>query len=240
LSEATTQAAKEYPKIYFIGVDQTQPNKKLPNLTGLIFPDDQVGFLAGALAAQLTKSGKIGAVFPSDSFTYIWRLGEGYRAGAHYIKPELEVEISYHNNTSPGTSFSDPEWGATSAVALVEKGADIIFSAGEKTAQVALVGAVQAGALGIGSDFDQYYALPEAQKGLVTSILKLVTPGVFSLIEAAQDDTFPGGNFTGQVNYASFHSLKDLVPDNVKANLNKTRAALLDGSLKTNVPATKP
>jgi len=125
-------------------------------------------------------------------------------------------------------------------VALVEKGADIIFSAGEKTAQGALVGTVQAGALAIGSDFDQYYALPEAQKGLVTSILKLVTPGVFSLIEAAQDDEFPGGNFIGQVNYAPFHSLKDLVSDVVKTKLNQVRAALLDGSLKTNIPATKP
>ena len=240
LTEATTRAAKEYPDLYFVGVDQTQPEETLLNLTGLIFPEDQAGFLAGVLAAQLTKSGKIGGVFASDGFTYIWRLGEGYRAGAQYIKPELEVSLSYHNDASPSTTFSDPEWGATTALALIEQGVDIIFSAGEKTAQGALIGAAQAGALGIGADFDQYYALPEAQKGLVTSVVKLVTPGVFNLIKAAKEGTFPGGNFTGQVNYAPFHALKDLVSDEVKAKLNEVRAALLNGSLKTNVPATKP
>ena len=54
LGEATAKAAAENPDIYFIGVDQFQGDA-LPNLTGLVFHEDQAGFLAGALAAQLEQ-----------------------------------------------------------------------------------------------------------------------------------------------------------------------------------------
>jgi basic membrane protein A len=236
LGEATTQAAKEYPDIYFIGIDQTQPSAALPNLAGLVFPEDQAGFLAGALAAQLSKSGKIGGVFASDVLTSIWRIGEAYRAGAQHIKPEIEVSLLYHNEVDPGASFSDPEWGATTAASLVEEGADVVFGAGEKTAQGALVGAVQAGALGIGYDIDQYNALPEAQKGLVSSVIKLVTPGVFHLIVSVREAKFAGGNMLGEVDYAPFHALKTQISDETKTKIWEVRAALLDGTLKTDVP----
>ncbi|MCB0107263.1 MAG: BMP family ABC transporter substrate-binding protein, partial [Caldilineaceae bacterium] len=56
LGEATITAAQENPDIMFIGVDQFQ-GEALPNLTGLIFHEDQSGFLAGALAAQLSQTG---------------------------------------------------------------------------------------------------------------------------------------------------------------------------------------
>jgi basic membrane protein A len=242
LGESTTRAATEYPDIYFIGVDQPQPNTPLPNLAGLVFPEDQAGFLAGALAAQLTQSGKIGGVFASDDLTLIWRMGEGYRAGAQHIKPEVEVNLSYHNEkaVSVSASFSDPEWGAATAVSLVNQGVDVVFSAGEKTAQGALVGATQAGVLGIGCDFDQYDVLPEARKGLLSSVVKLVTPGVFNLIRAAKEDEFRGGNVPGEVNYAPFHTLQNRVSGEIQTKLKEVRAALLDGSLKTNIPAIKP
>ena len=58
LGDATTAAAKENPGIFFIGVDQFQ-GEALPNLTGLIFHEDQSGYLAGVLAARMTKSGTI-------------------------------------------------------------------------------------------------------------------------------------------------------------------------------------
>ncbi|RPH57564.1 MAG: BMP family ABC transporter substrate-binding protein, partial [Chloroflexi bacterium] len=181
LTNATIEAAAEYPDISFIGIDQ-QSEETRANFTGLAFPDDQAGFLAGALAAQMTQTGKVGGVFASDVVTYIWRFGEGYRAGAQYINPEVEVLIEYHNNASVSTSFSDPEWGASTSMSLIEQGADVIVGAGGRTGDGAVVGAVQAGALAIGFNTDQYFTLPEAQKGLLSSVIKQVTPGVFSLI----------------------------------------------------------
>jgi len=52
---ATKEAAKKYPKIKFIGTDQFQ-SEVIPNYAGLIFEEDKAGFLAGALAALMTKT----------------------------------------------------------------------------------------------------------------------------------------------------------------------------------------
>lgn len=239
LTEATTDVATKYPDQYFIGVDQS-PEKPTPNYVGLIFPDDEAGFLAGALAAQLTQSGKIGGVFASDAVTYVWRFGEGFKAGAQYIKPEMEVLVSYHNDTSIATSFADPEWGASAALGLINQGADIICGAGGTTGNGAVVGAVQAGALAIGYNTDQFYTLPDAQKGLLSSAIKLIKPGVYALLKAVKDGAFPKNNQIGEVGYAPFHRAKDKVSDKIKAKMDEIRKGLLDGTIQTNVPAYKP
>ena len=63
MGEATAIAAAEYPDTKFIGVDQFQvPGNELPNLAGLIFNEDQSGYLAGILAANMTESNTIAAV----------------------------------------------------------------------------------------------------------------------------------------------------------------------------------
>ena len=85
--KATIDIAKRYPSVSFIGVDQPlEPDKSLPgNLVGLSFPEDKAGFLAGALAGQMSKTRKIGAVCGPDTFPPAWRYCEGFKAGAAYI-----------------------------------------------------------------------------------------------------------------------------------------------------------
>ena len=61
LGEATDAAAATYPNVKFIGVDQFQA-ETVNGVSGLGFPEDQAGFLVGALAAMMSKSHKIGAV----------------------------------------------------------------------------------------------------------------------------------------------------------------------------------
>jgi basic membrane protein A len=239
LGEATTAAAQQYPGTKFIGVDQFQA-AVTPGVAGLNFPEDQAGFLVGALAAQMSKSGKIGGVFGTDAVPPVWRFGEGYRAGAQYINPNIEIFIVYHSDVGFDKTFSDPEWGAATAKSMIEKGADIVFGGGGKTGNGAVIGAVEAGALGIGVDTDQYYTLPEAQKGLLSSAMKLITPGVFDLVKMAKDGAFPDGNFFGKAAYAPYHDLDSQVPAEVKAKMEEINKALLDGSLATNVSPVKP
>ena len=62
MGDASAAAAKLYPKIKFIGVDQFNASTEA-NYTGLIFDEDKAGFLAGYLAGYLTKTNKVGAVF---------------------------------------------------------------------------------------------------------------------------------------------------------------------------------
>jgi basic membrane protein A len=242
LGEATAKAATTYPNSKFIGVDQFQDTSKAvpANLVGLNFPEDQAGFLVGALAAQMTKSKKIGGVFGTDAVPPVWRYGEGYRAGIAYIDPSIEVTNVYHNDVGFDKTFSDPEWGATTANSMVDKGVDVIFGGGGKTGNGAVTAAAQKGIYAIGVDSDQYYTLPEAQKMLLSSAMKLITPGVFDLIKLAKEGKFPTGNYFGLTGYAPFHDLDSKVPAEVKAKMEAINKGLIDGSIKTNVPPVKP
>jgi len=242
LGEATQEAGPTYPDISFIGVDQFQaPGTEVPNVVGLNFPEDQSGFLAGALAALMSESGKIGAVLGTDAVPAVWRFGEGYRAGAQYVRPDIEVTTVYHNDVGFDKTFTDPEWGKTTALSMIDKGVDVVFGAGGKTGNGALMGCAEKGVMAIGVDTDQYYTVPEAQKALLTSAMKLLTPGTFDLIKMAMEGNFPqGGNYVGAAGLAPYHDLADRVPAEVDAKVQEIDQAFKDGTLQTGVSPAKP
>ena len=72
LEEDTRLAADEWAGALFIGVDQP-PGDRLPNLATVSFPEDQGGFLAGALAALATQTGKVAALCEQESIPSMWR-----------------------------------------------------------------------------------------------------------------------------------------------------------------------
>ena len=239
LGEATLNATQKYPNINFIGVDQYQ-SEATQNLAGLNFPEDQAGFLVGALAAMLTKTGKIGAVCGTDAVPPIWRFGEGYRAGAAYIDPKVEVLVVYHNEVGFDKTFIDSDWGATTANSMIDQGADVIFGAGGQTGNGAVIAAAQRGIYVIGVDTDQYYSLPEAAPRMISSALKLIAPGVFDLIKLAKEGNFPSGNYFGDAGYAPFHDLENEISAEVKAKMEEIFIDLKNGQFSTDVSPEKP
>ncbi len=248
LGPATLEAAQKYPNVKFIGVDidvealAAQAGVEVPkNFAGLIFEEDKAGFLAGALAGLMTKSNVIGAVLGTDLVPPVWRFGEGYKAGARYVNPNVEVIVVYHSDVGFDKTFDDPEWGKTTALSMMDKGADIIFGAGGKTGNGALYACAETQrCYAIGVDQDQYYSVPEAQKVLITSAMKLITPGVENLITQAVRGTFRGGNFKGEVGLAPFHELESQVPQEVKDKLAEIERGLKDGAIQTGVSPAKP
>ena len=232
LGEATAAAAAENPETFFIGVDQFQGEPQ-PNLAGLIFNEDQSGFLAGALAANLTQSGTIASVLGTDLVPPVVAFGEGFIAGAKHIKPDVNVITTYH----PGEisqAFTDPEWGAATTKQAIDKGADVIFGAGGITGNGALQEvAANEGLFCIGVDTDQWLTLPAAHPCLVSSAMKLITPGVVELITTFSGGTMTSGNHFGGSALAPFHDFDEKVPADVKAQLTEIKAGLEDGSIKT-------
>jgi basic membrane protein A len=210
----------------------------------LNFPEDNAGFLVGALAAMMSKSNHIGAVCGTDAVPPVWRFGEGYKAGAAYADSlkgtTTTVDVVYHSDVGFDKTFVDPEWGAQTAKSMMDQGADAIFGCGGITGNGAITAAAQAGAYAIGVDTDQYLTLPEAAPRMLSSAMKLITPGVFDLVKMAKDGNFPVGNYFGTAGYAPFHDLDSEVPADVKTEMEKINAGLLDGSIKTNVPPVKP
>ena len=138
LGEATAAAATANPDVVFIGVDQFQAEAIVCNLTGLLFPEDQAGFLAGALAGLLTETNTIAAVLGTDQVPPVVAFKEGYENGAEYTNPDVNVISTYH----PGgldVAFTDPEFGATTARQALDNGADVVFGAGGQTGNGALI-----------------------------------------------------------------------------------------------------
>jgi len=233
MGEATAIAAADYPDIDFIGVDQGQWGVEDPLMAGLIFSEDKAGFLAGALAAMMSKSGTVAAVLGTDLVPPVVAFKEGYEGGAKYINPDINLISTYH----PGgldVAFTDPEWGATTAKQAIDNGADVVFGAGGKTGNGALIEvASHEGLYCIGVDSDQWGTVPEAHSCLITSAMKLITPGVFNLIKLAKEGNFPVGNYIGDVGLAPFHDFEDAVPQDVKDKLEEIDAGLKDGSIST-------
>ncbi len=232
LGEATIAAAKANTAIHFIGVDQFQ-GEALPNVTGLIFHEDQSGFLAGALAAQMTKSGTIAAVLGTDLVPPVVAFKEGYELGAKYINPDIKLISTFH----PGElsqAFVDPEWGAATAKQAIDQGADVIFGAGGLTGNGALQEvATHAGVLCIGVDTDQWETLEAAHPCLISSAMKLITPGVVDIVNQIKDGKAPTGNYFGGAALAPFHDFDSQIPQEVKDKLAEIDKGLKDGTLKT-------
>jgi basic membrane protein A len=175
----------------------------------------------------------VAAVLGTDLVPPVVAFKEGYEAGALYVNPDIEVISTYH----PGgldVAFTDPEWGATTAAQAIDQGADVIFGAGGKTGNGAIIEAAShEGVYCIGVDTDQWETVPEAHPCLISSAMKLIVPGVVELTRMAHDGAFPAGNYYGSAGLAPFHDFEDVIPDDVKAALEEIDAGLADGSIST-------
>lgn len=236
MGEATVTAAKANTGIQFVGVDQFQA-EEIPNLTGLIFPEDKAGYAAGYLAGLMTQTGKVGAVLGTDTVPPVKLFGEGYKAGVLAANPSASVTLVYHE---PANAFTDPEWGAAEAKKQLEQGHDIIFGAGGLTGNGALIEIAKAPGAGesifcIGVDTDQFFTVPEAAKCLLTSAEKKLTLGTKDLVLLAKDGKAPGGNFVGLTGLAPYHDTEAAVPDDVKAKVAEVIAGLDAGTIQTDV-----
>lgn len=232
MADATLTAAAEYPDIHFIGVDQFQA-ETVSNVVGLVFNEDKAGFLAGALAGMLTESNTIGAVLGTNLVPPVVAFNVGYENGAKHVNPDVNIISTYH----PGgldVAFTDPEWGATTARQALDQGADVIFGAGGKTGNGALIEIAGAdGAYCIGVDSDQWETVPEAHNCLVSSAMKLIAPGVFDLVKSSHDDNFAAGNFFGAVGLAPFHDFDAEVSQEIKDTLTDLESSLQRGAVST-------
>lgn len=233
LGDDTITEAKKYPNIRFIGVDQFQADT-ITNLAGLTFDEDKAGYLAGYLAGSLTKSGTVGQVLGTPIVPPVEKYGLGYINGAKAAKPGVKVLSACH----PGglaKGFSDPGWGNDTVNQEMSQNADVIFAAGGQTGNGGLLAIVNKNGqvLGIGVDTDQYLSLPEAKSILVSSAMKLITPGVFNLVKSVQDNSFKGGNVVGNVGLAPYHDLDPKVPADVKQKMTQVTTDVVSGKTST-------
>ena len=184
MGDATAAKAKQYPNIKFAIIDNAYfPTKGsaacadtvkdcyddggLKNVTSLMFQEDQVGYLAGVLAAGMTKTGTICSVSGME-IPPVVRFVVGFQNGAQWMKAGTKALNVYI------PSFTDPAKGKETAVSMIGQGCDVIFGVGGNTGNGGLLAAKEKGLMAIGVDVDQYNTYPEVKDALVTSAMKNV------------------------------------------------------------------
>jgi len=237
LGDATRAMAQKYPQTTFAIVDFAY-NPPLPNTVGLVFAEDQAGFLAGAVAGLMSRSKIVGMV-AGAAIPPVIRFRQGYEAGVKHVCATCRVVGVYID------SFSDPARGKTAALSQIDEGADVIFGAGGTTGSGAILGATQAGSWAIGVDQDEYLTtfkqgeVAGANK-LLSSAMKRVDNAVYGAIKNAVTGTFQSGvsvfdASNDGVGLAPFHGAAGAIPEAVQAQIHAIATALQSGQITTGV-----
>ncbi len=244
LGDATIKAAKANPNVAFAMVDfgdfaELGKVSHPGNLVGLIFKEDQPGFLAGALAGLLTKTNVIGAVAGLETVPPVVNYVKGYENGAKFTNPKIKV-LKIYQPESGAKDFNDPDWGKQQAVTFFGQGADIIFGVGGNTGNGALVAAKEAGKMCIGVDVDQFVSYPDVDSCLITSAQKHLRVAVKQAIVNMVKGTWQAGlsifDITNDgIGLAPYHDWDSKIPASVKATITDIQSKLKAGTIKTGV-----
>src|SRR5438105_8768 len=238
LADDTLAEAKKNANTKFAIVDNAYQSPP-PNLTGLVFKEDQAGFMIGALAGLMTKSKTVGQVV-GLKIPPVQRYAEGYIKGVAYTNPAAKV-ITFYQGPGDGAPFNNPDWGKARAIDEVNQGADIVFGGGGNTGNGALLGALQKNVPCIGVDVDQFVSYPDVDQCLLTSAEKHLALAVKTIVVDAVKNQWPSTGVlsfeakNGGVGIAPYHNYESKVPADVKTKISDIQKKLADGSLQTGV-----
>lgn len=190
--EDIKKAATEYPDIQFAVVDSAS---NAPNVTGLLFAEEQGSYLAGVAAALKSKTNHVGYVGGVEN-DLIKKFEAGFVAGVKATNPKTKIDIKYLTPDGDFSGFKAPEKGKVAAEKMYQDGADIVYHASGDSGLGVFQAAAAAKKMAIGVDSDQRQTVKETdlQAVIMTSMIKRVDVGVFEFIKAFQGGAKGGAN----------------------------------------------
>ena len=257
LTSPTTKAAKANPNTWFIGVDQApcvdatgnddatfackgDAATLLPKYVSITFKEDQAGYLAGIVAASLTKSGTIGAIGGTTLCAPCVRYIQGYALGAKSVKADIVVKTAYVTRDFSNAAFQDQPGGKVFAnnFLTTNSAVDVLFQVAGLTGNGVLDAACDKGILGIGVDVDQFLSYPAVGKCLITSAEKHLQSAVDQAIKGISAGTAKGGNSmfdatNDGIGVSPGHDLASSWPSDLQGKLDAALAAMKAGTLTT-------
>ncbi|WP_405144116.1 BMP family ABC transporter substrate-binding protein [Sphaerisporangium sp. NBC_01403] len=200
------QIAVKYPRTKFAIVDDA--TFKGPNISNLLFAENEAGFLAGAAAALKSRAHHVGFVGGVKD-PYNQKYQAGFQAGARAVRPRVKLDTSFITVSPDFGGFTDPQRGKAKARALYKKGADVVFHAAGASGSGVFAAAKAAGGLAIGSDVDEALSADATVRdAILTSVLKRADAAVYDFIKRfTTKKTKPGikiyGMKSGGIDYAT-------------------------------------
>jgi len=246
LSDATIAASDAYPDFKFSTIDASISK---PNTVDQVFQTDEAAFLAGYVAASVTKTGVIGT-YGGMCIPTVTIFMDGYARGAAYYNETHDTNVKvlgWDVEKQEGTcvdSFDDLEKGKQVTITMMDQGADIIMPVAGPVGGGTIAAMEDRGSgYVIGVDSDWYYAYPENTDMILTSVVKKIDSTTLEVIKSVVDGTFKGGLIVGTlatkgVDLAPFHDLESVVPADVIADLDPIREKIISGEIALN-PAFK-
>ncbi|MBQ0823275.1 BMP family ABC transporter substrate-binding protein [Microvirga sp. HBU67558] len=225
---ALKKVAEEFPKTQFAIIDAVVEK---PNVQSIVFKEHEGSFLVGLLAAQASKSGKVGFVGGMD-IPLIRKFACGYVQGVKYAKKDGEV---FQNMTgTTGAAWNDPVKGGELAKSQIDRGADVIYHAAGGTGVGVMRATADAGKLGIGVDSNQNGLHPGK---ILTSMVKRVDVATYNAFDQAKKGAFKAGvSVLGLaedgVAWALDDNNKSLITADMKAAADKAAADIKSGAIK--------
>ena len=241
---------RKYDLIISIGFDQADalqvvserfPDQKFaivdtavdaPNVASYVYKEAERGFVVGAIAGLMTtRTGdprivsdkQIVGVIGGMDIPLIRANVAGYIAGAKYVNPNVEVKYAYVGH------WADPAKCKEMANAMLDEGVDVLWLAAGRSGLGGIKAAEERNRYAIGADSDQGYLAPN---NILTNGMKLVDNTVYMAVEAVLKDEFkPGINMLG-INEGALGYSKNLVPDDISAEVDKLAAKVASGELK--------
>jgi basic membrane protein A len=251
LDSATATAAKANPDQPFAIVDSLAqdnngtPNdfsddKPLPNVRPLTFSTDQPSFLAGYLAASVSKSGKV-ATYGGINIPTVTIFMDGFLHGVQYYNKtkDKNVEVLGWDGKQGSFvgNFDSQDDGKKQAQSFADEGADIVFPVAGPVGLGSAAYAAESGkVMIIGVDTDQYVSNPKNKSVYLTSVLKGIQAAVFDTIKNIVDTGKPGDKYLGTlenegVALGEFHDHDKDVPQEVKDELKQLQDDIIAGKI---------
>ena len=185
--DAVATAAKKFPETKFaiVDVDQASLKGKPANVEGLLFREQEVGYIVGYLAALSAKRAGSDAISAVGGFKEppVDRYIAGYRAGADAAVPGTKVAYGYSQD------WDDQAKCKELALNQIASGSKVVFQVAGGCGLGALSATKEQDVWGIGVDADQSFLGPH----VLTSALKGVDASVYLTVKAVLDGTWKGG-----------------------------------------------
>jgi basic membrane protein A len=187
MADAVDTVAKKFPNTKFAIIDFPAAGlkHKPTNVEGLLFKEQESGYLAGYLAGLYAKDNNITTISSvgGQKIPPVDHYIAGYEAGAKAADPSIKTIHGYSQD------FVDQAKCKELALNQIAQGSKVVFQVAGQCGLGALDAAKEKGVQGIGVDADQSYLGTH----ILTSAIKKVDTSVFDTVKQVQDGKFTGG-----------------------------------------------
>jgi basic membrane protein A len=231
--DAVKAVAKEFPKTHFAIVDVSNADEGgLKNVQGLLFKEQEAGYLAGYAAGLAAKQrgGKAVSSVGGEKQPPVDRYIAGFQAGAKAADPGVQTLNAYSQD------FENQAKCKEVALNQIAAGSVVVFQVAGGCGLGALDAANEKNVWGVGVDADQAYLGPY----VLTSALKRVDTSVYDAIRDAKAGKFKGGQdsvYGLDVNGVGIGKFSPKAPKGIAAKVAKIKQEIASGKI-ANIPTT--